>query len=83
MAGTAAVIFMTVMVGISSNNSRPPSVAKETTVIEASNALPVCRALETAFHNAAITVHGETKVSVEKYDGDSVRRESTCKQINL
>ena len=86
MMSTAAVAFMTVMIGFSGSNSRAPVPVKETTIIEGSNSMSVCRALEASFHIGAITVNGELKVSTDKYGstgGDTVRRESTCKQITL
>jgi hypothetical protein len=85
MASVAAVL-MTVMIGISGSNSRPPVPVKETTIIEGSSSMSVCRALEASFHIGAVTVDGERKISTEKYGttgNDIVRRESTCRQITL
>lgn len=84
MASSIAVVFMSVMIGISSGgNSRPPVPTKETVVIRGSNAMAVCRRLESNFHIGIPAVHGEVKISVEKYSHDLVRRESSCSQITL
>ncbi|WDS62121.1 hypothetical protein [Pseudomonas phage D6] len=84
MASSIAVVFMTVMVGISGgSNSRPPVPVKETTVIQGSNAMAVCRRMESNFHMGVPAASGEVKISVDKYGSDMVRRESSCAQITL
>jgi len=74
---------MTVMVGIGNSSSRPPVVEKETVVLQGSNAMAVCRRLESNFHMGVPTASGEVKISVDKYGNDMVRRESSCAQITL
>lgn len=84
MASSVAVVFMSVMIGMSSGgNSRPPVPTKETVVIQGANSMAVCRRLESNFHIGVPAVHGEVKVSVEKYGNDFMRRESSCSQITL
>lgn len=84
MASSIAVVFMTVMIGLPySTSGTAPTITKETTVITGSNAMPVCRRLESNFHMSNITTSGETKISIEETNIVRVRRESSCVQITL
>lgn len=76
MSNVIAVAFMSVMIG-STAGQGAPTVAKETTIINGSQAMSVCRKMESNFHRGSITVDGETKISKEKFEG-TVRRESSC-----